>query len=118
MKTYRFETTATMKEYNNNKYWIDRGIIRPIIIQAETVKQALLKYRDIVAERDYIIISNNALKNKNAMYIDTAAGEAIQTGYVLTGSTEIYDQSANINGSKQYIDLWVKIEIVSYPDFD
>lgn len=28
MKTYLFETSATMKEYNNKNWWIDSGIIR------------------------------------------------------------------------------------------
>ena len=71
MNNYIFKTTVTMKEYNSKKWWIDSGIVREIKVEAENVKQALKKYREIVMERDYIEISENALRCKNPMYIDT-----------------------------------------------
>ena len=88
MKKYLFKTTATMKEYNNKKWWIDSGIIREITINAENIEKAIEQYREKVIERDYINISKNALKNKTLMYIDSANGEPIQCGYVITASTE------------------------------
>ena len=116
MNTYVFKTTATMKEYNNRKWWIDSGIVREIQVEAENVKQALKKYREIVMDRDYIEISENALRCKNPMYIDTSTGEAKQVGYVITGKTEFEDRE-NYRWSTQYIDLWVTILTVITTEF-
>lgn len=67
MKKYIFKTTATMKDYNRDKWWIDSGIVGEICITAESVREALEKYRAIVEEEHYITISNNAIKNKSPM---------------------------------------------------
>lgn len=116
MKHYEFITTCTMKEYNNKHWWIDSGYIRPISVYAENLKSAILKFREIVEEKNYITISDNAIKNKNPMYIDTRAGETKQTGYVFTGKTEFQH---DITGKwvKQYIDLWVTIKTIIETDF-
>ena len=82
MKKYIFETTATMKEYNNKKWWIDSGIVPRFTIAAANVREALELYREKVAEKCYISISDNAIKCKSAMYIDTPAGDVQQVGYV------------------------------------
>ena len=36
---YIFKTTATMKEYNNKKWYIDGGIVSDMRIDADSVKQ-------------------------------------------------------------------------------
>ena len=105
---YRFETTATMKEYNNKKWWIDSDIVRPVIIEADNLKTALQLWRDKVQERDYIKISNNALKSRSPMYIDGNDGEPVQVGFVITGKTE-FDKGNYSGYTTQYIDLWVEI---------
>ena len=115
MKKYIFKTTATMKDYNREKWWIDSGIVREIQVEAENVKQALEKYRAIVEKKHYITISNNAIKNKSGMYVDTATGETKQVGYVITGKTEFQDDF--YKWSTQYIDLWVNIITVVDTDF-
>lgn len=74
MKTYIFKTSTTMKEYNARKWWIDRDLIPDIYINAENVKAALEKYRDIVNDKYYCEISRNALKTKSPMYIDKDGG--------------------------------------------
>lgn len=117
MKNYIFKTTATMKEYNNKKWWIDSGIIGEIRITAENVKTALEQFRDIVKDSYYIEISNNALRCKNPMYIDTPTGDAKQVGYVITGKTEFEDRE-NYRWSTQYIDLWVTIITVIDTEFE
>src|SRR5574344_1780779 len=89
MKKFIFKTNATMKEYNNKKWWIDRDIVRDI------------------EEDCYIEISNNAMKTKQAMYVDTIKGTK-QIGYVITGKCDFEDRD-NYRWSSQYIDLWVKI---------
>ena len=109
---YQFDTSTTMKEYNSNKYWIDRNIIKTIRINADSLNDALKQYQKTVKEKTYIEISDNALKNKNPMYIDDD-NSVIQTGYVITASTEISDD--NYNYTKQYIDLWVEINIIVSP---
>lgn len=116
MKKYIFETTATMKEYNNEKWWIDSGIVPRFTIAAANVREALELYREKVAEKCYISISDNAIKCKSAMYIDTPAGDVQQVGYVITGKTDFEDRD-NYKWSSQYIDLWVTILIVTDTEF-
>ena len=47
MSKYIFKTTATMKEYNNSKWWIDSGIVRDITIQAATIGVPMAKLRHV-----------------------------------------------------------------------
>lgn len=115
MKNYIFKTTTTMKEYNRRKWWIDGDVVREKHIQAENLTAALLAYREQVQEREYITISDNALKNKFPMYIDTETG-AKQVRFVITGQCDFEDRD-NYRWSKQYIDLWVTILIVTDTDF-
>ncbi len=115
---YRFETTTTMKEYNSRKWWIDGDYIRPVTIQAETVKEALTLWREFVEERYWMTISNNALKNADPMYIDTEDGGARQVGYVITGKTYFDDRDTGRSNVMQFVDLWVNISAVTFPDFD
>ena len=110
---YQFETSASMKEYNNKNWWIDSGIVRKITVDADSIGDALEKYRDIVQNQYYINISKSALKNKSPMYRDTADGGAMQCGYVITGSTDFNDD--NRAWVKQYIDLWVTVHIIVNP---
>ena len=92
-----------MKPHNQKKWWIDSDIIRKITVDAENVEQALKQYQQTVKERDYIEISNNALKNKNPMYRDTANGDARQVGFVITGKTD-FRNDQNYKWTVQYID--------------
>lgn len=71
---YIFKTTATMKEYNNEKWWIDGDIISDMRINADSVENALEIYRERVEEKHYISISRNAIKNKSEMFVDTPDG--------------------------------------------
>lgn len=116
MASYIFKTTATMKEYNRRKWWIDSNIIREIRVESENIKAALQRYREIVAEKYYIDISANAIKNKSAMYVDTSDGDAKQVGYVITGKTEFEDRE-NYKWSTQFIDLWVSVLTVVETNF-
>lgn len=103
MKTYLFNTTTTMKEYNREKYLIMSDIIGQVKVIAENISDALTAFAEKAAERG-IEISKNALKHKDPMYIGDR-----QCGYVITGKTEIWDQSANIRGCIQYVDIWTEI---------
>lgn len=71
---YIFKTTATMKEYNNKKWYIDGGIISDMRINADSVENALEIYRERVEEKHYINISKNAIKNKSEMFVDLSDG--------------------------------------------
>ena len=102
-----FKTSATMKNYNRDKWWIDEGIIREKIITADSTAEALDKYVKSVESDDYTAITKNAIKNKKAMYIDNESGEAEQCGYVITASQDFQDDDGKL--SKQYIDLWITI---------
>lgn len=105
---YIFKTTATMKEYNNKKWYIDGDIVSDMRINADSVENALKIYREQVKEKYYISISQNAAKNKSAMFVDLSDGGARQVGYVITGKTE-FDKGDYTGYSTQYIDLWVTI---------
>lgn len=115
MKNYIFKTTATMKEYNNKNWWIDSGIVRDIHIAAENIREALTQYRETVVIKSYIEISDRAIKNKSPMYRDTADGEAVQVGWVITGKTEFQRDSGE--WVSQYIDLWVEVLTIVDTDF-
>jgi hypothetical protein len=115
MNKYIFKTTATMKPYNEEKWWIDPGIIREKTIEAENVNQALEKYKEIVEEKEFVIISANALKTKEPMYVDAKPGTPKQVGYVITGKT--FFDNDNGNYTEQYIDLWVEILTVIDTEF-
>lgn len=105
---YIFKTTATMKEYNNEKWYIDGGIVSDMRINADSVENALEIYRERVKEKHYIDISKNAIKNKSEMFVDLSNGDAKQVGYGITGKTE-FDKGDYTGYSTQYIDLWVTI---------
>jgi len=105
---YIFKTTATMKEYNNKKWYIDGGIVSDMRINADSVENALEIYREQVEEKHYINISKNAIKNKSEMFADLSDGSVKQVGYVITGKTE-FDRGDYSGYSTQYIDLWVTI---------
>ena len=108
---YQFKTTATMKPYNNKKWWIGSAVIREITIEAATLKEALQLYRERVKEQ-CINISDSALRNKSPMYIDRENAEPIQTGYVITATTDFEN---HYKWTKQYIDLWITISVISNP---
>lgn len=105
---YIFKTTATMKEYNNKKWYIDGDIVSDMRINADSVENALEIYRERVEEKHYITISQNAIKNKSEMFADLSDGSVKQVGYVITGKTE-FDRGNYTGYSTQYIDLWVTI---------
>ena len=105
---YIFKTTATMKEYNNKKWYIDGGIVSDMRIDADSVENALEIYRERVKEKYFINISKNAIKNKSEMFADLSDGSVKQVGYVITGKTE-FDRGDYSGYSTQYIDLWVTI---------
>lgn len=116
MANYIFKTTTTMKEYNNKKWWIDPDCVPEMKIQAENLRKALLEYKNKAYETGFVKISNNALKNKKAMYVDTSNG-AKQVGYVITGKAG-FEDSYSYKWSEQYIDLWVTILTVVDTDFE
>lgn len=116
MKTYIFKTTATMKEYNRRKWWIAGDVVTEKRINAESLKAALDQFAAMVEKKHYITISRNALSNKSPMYIDGAAGEPVQVGFVITGKTDLQDDFGRWRG--QYIDLWVEVLAVSHIDFE
>ena len=115
MKNYILKTTTTMKPHNRKNWWIDPGIVREIHITAENVRDALNQYREIVENKYYITVSDNALRNKSEMYVDTKGGDPRQIGYVITGQMEF--EASNYKWSKQYIDLWVEIITTTETDF-
>ena len=57
---YIFKTTATMKEYNNKKWYIDGGIVSDMRINADSVENALEIYRERVEEKHWAIIPDTA----------------------------------------------------------
>lgn len=112
---YLFDTTAIMKGYNYQKWLIESDIIKQLVIESDSVKSALIDFKNKVNEKYCIEISNNAIKSKQPIYIDTPEGNAKQIGYVITGKTLF--QNNNYKWSTQYIDLWVEISTIATPEF-
>lgn len=110
---FQFKTSATMKPYNCKRWWIDSGIVREITVEADDMEKALGRYREIVSDDYGIRISKNAMDTKEPMYRDTAAGESLQVGYVITGKTDFNDDYRG--WVAQYIDLWVSVSVVMNP---
>ena len=110
---YTFNTTATMKPYNEKQWWIDSNYIREITVEADDIETALNEYKRIVEDKYCATISNNAIKNKRPMFIDDKNGETKQVGFVITGKTDFQDDSGS--WSEQYIDLWVDVAILVSP---
>lgn len=102
-----------MKEYNRAKWWIASDIIGDITISADYIETALKEYQNIVKNKYYIQISDNALKTRNNMYIDTETGTR-QTGFVITAKSDFEDRD-NYRYTQQYINLWVHISIIQNP---
>lgn len=115
--TYLFNTTATMKAYNRDRWYINDDVIPVMYINADSITEALNIYAERVQNEHYIDISTSALRRKYAMYTDTPSGDPVQTGYVITASMDFSTDDYREPWVKQYIDLWVSIQIVSYPDF-
>lgn len=111
---YIFETAVTMKERDEKKWWIASNIITRKTIESDTIDEALEQFRALVEEKHYISISNNAIKNKNPMYIDTESGEK-QIGFVITGKTDFQTDSGR--WVSHYIDLWVEVLTVVDTEF-
>lgn len=101
---YIFKTICTMKPYNREKYWIERNCVKDKIIEADNLSEAIKVYAEQLDENDFICVSKTAIKQKSNMYI----GDNKMIGYVFTGSTEM-------DGVKQYIQLWTEIMEVNYP---
>ena len=117
MNKYLFQTTTTMREYNKEKWWIDPNIIKDKYINAENLNEALKKYKDLV-EKEYITISDNAIKNKTPMYVDTKDRKSKQIGYVLIGKTDFQSDDQGTNWISQYIELWVEILTITETNFN
>lgn len=109
MKKYMFETSAIVKD-RYKKYWIDKNIIPDFVFNAEDLKTALLHYQHEVDDKVYVTISNNAIRTKSDMFVDTANGSK-QVGYVITGRTSVWDE-AEYKWKTIYINLWVNISIL------
>ena len=108
---FLFQTTTTMKPHNCKKWCIDRDIIGQLKIEAVNMTEALKQYIELVQDRHYIGISNNALRTKQGMYRDDKNGEPKQVGFVITGSCDFRDDE-HYKWSTQYIELWVEISII------
>lgn len=113
MKSYLFNSTVTMKPHNRSKYWIDGDIIPRATFGADSLREAVAAFQNH-AEAHYITISAHALKNPAPMYIDGDDGDAVQVGYVFTGSTEF---EAGRRWVKQYVEIWVRVQEVREIDF-
>lgn len=117
MRTYLFDTDATMKENDRQHWWIDSKIIPQMKIYAESVNEALEKYRQRVAEVSTMTISNNALKTKQPMYRDGKNREAVQVGWVLTAKDAYFRDDERGRWVEKYADLWVEITELVSADF-
>lgn len=111
-KTFLFGTTATVKEYNRGKWWIDSDIIPQKTFTAENARQAIEKYIKFCNDNG-VIISKTAAKNAENMYSDGKDGKPQKRGKVFTAKYEIYDDEKR-EYKNIYIELWADIVMISY----
>lgn len=111
---YYIRTQTTVKERDRGKWWMDSDMICPKTIEADSLPQLLELYREAVS--DMVSISDNAVKNKNAMYVDLPNGGYKQVGYVITGKTYFEDREVNYS-KEHYIDMWIHIDELRDVDF-
>ena len=114
MTTFLFQTETTMKPYNNTKWYIVRDFIPNKFIAAPSLADAIEKWRKTISEDCCVQISDNAIKTKEPMFIDTESG-AKQTGYVFTAKTDLQD--SHDRWSSQYIELWTTILTITDTKF-
>ena len=117
MPKYEFITETTMREHNRSKYWIDRDYIKRYYIESNSLQEALNQYIETVNREHYDIISKNAVKNKQPIYIDLPDGEIYQVGYSFVART-LFDKGNYQGWTTQSIELWVTILETHYPNFD
>lgn len=114
---YSFKTSATLKEKDREKWWLDDDLVKTIELEASNLCEALEKYRQVVNDTYYVQISKNAIHKKEKMFIDIkSSGGSKQIGYVITGSTCFESEKGGF--IKKFIDLWIEIRVVSYPAFE
>ena len=114
---YSFKTSATLKEKDRKKWWLDDDLVKPIELDASNISEALEKYQEIVNDRTDVQISKNAIQKKENMYMDIKpGGPSKQIGYVITGSTCFERENGGF--VNKFIDLWIEIRVISYPAFE
>lgn len=113
--TFMFKPTLSMKPYNSKKWFIMHDYVRPMYLDATSVKEALNKFRERVDDEYSISISDHALRAKQPMYRNLKNGGVKQIGYVITGKTMFRDDDHNC-WSDQYIDVW--LEIMQVTEFE
>lgn len=114
---YSFNTSATLKEKDQEKWWLDKDLVKTIELDASNLSEALEKYMEIVNDRTDARISKSAIQKRQNMYIDIKPGGCPkQIGYVITGSTCFEREDGRF--INKFIDLWIEIRVVSYPAFE
>ena len=110
-KTYQITTRLYMKDYNQDKFWITSDYVPDVDVDGcASLKEAIEKYREYLDQYG-VEISDHAARNKDQLF--DRAGR--QVGYAFTGKTLIADRGADYCGY-QYIDVYARINIVSYED--
>ena len=109
MKTFLFKPSTIVKGKAAKKWWIDNDIIPITEIKAENLPQAMKSFKEH-AEKNCVNFSQHAMEHKAAMYVDDENGNPKQIGYVLTGSTDFYDERDRAH--KGYVEVWTTIKEV------
>lgn len=80
-------------------------------ISADSLKEAKEKFYNVLNDRYYLSVSENAKNTAKKMYRDTPTGEAKQIGLVFKARTEIESNGKWIN---KFAEVWTEInELVS-----
>lgn len=113
MKTYLITTKLYMKDYYNGDFWIDEKLIKPKRIKADSVRECFEKFIKEIQGKNGIFVSKNAIKNKRAWYNDIFGN--LQIGWTMTANS--YVDVGNYDYKLKYLDMWIKIEEISIPEF-
>lgn len=103
---FYFHTQASMKPHNSKHWYIDRNILPDTRIAADSLPDALERFREY-AEHSAITISKNGIRNREPMFRDSKDGSTRQIGYVITGRTSFLKDDGNL--VDHYVELWVEV---------
>lgn len=112
MKTYLFSPDIIM---NTSGYWIDRDFIKSQKISSLYVNGAIESFRGICKDNG-IDISDNAVKTKQPIMVDTKDGKSVQVGFIFKASTETYNDLKR-KYVKFRLEIWVEISELNTPKF-
>ena len=121
MKTFYFLFSVTPSEIIRNGEFVAPDFYTGIrnehkVISADSLNEALAIFRDYMEKKQFVTISDTAMKHPSPMYIDIKGqNEPKQVGLVFKSSMEI---EFDYTWKRRWTEVWVEIKELLDVDFD